>query len=121
MVLCFARKLKIGLQGKNVLIAESPLTFRDQREKMVKIAFEAFKVNGVYLVTTGVLSLYASGRTTGMVLESGAGVSYTIPVYEGYALPHAIRRMHLGGNDLDVLMKKRLSLNYPEITLDEAR
>ena len=103
------------------MIAESPSTFKDQREKMVKIAFEALRVNGVCLATTGVLSLYASGRTTGMVLESGAGVSYTIPVYEGYAIPHAIRRMHLGGSDLDVVMKEILFLNYSEITLDEAR
>ena len=67
------------------------------REKMTEIMFETFNVPSLYIACQAVLSLYSTGRTTGLVLDSGDGVTSTVPIYEGYALPHAIERNNFAG------------------------
>ena len=57
---------------------------------MTQIMFETFNVPAFYLAIQAVLSLYAAGRTTGIVLDAGDGVIHTVPVYEVYGLQYAI-------------------------------
>ena len=71
--------------------------------------FESFNVPKLYISIQAVLSLYASGRTTGLVVDSGDGVTHTVPIYEGYALPHAVKRIDLAGRDLTDWMMKLLT------------
>lgn len=83
-----------------VLLTEPPLNPRENRDTAAQILFETFNVPALYTSVQAVLSLYASGKTTGIVLDAGDGVSHAVPVFQGFAIPNSIRRIDVAGRDV---------------------
>jgi len=106
----YSNELRVQSEEHPVLLTEAPLNPKKNREKLAEIFFDTFNVPALFISLQAVLALYASGRTTGVVLDSGDGVTHSVPVYEGFAVPHSITRIDVAGRDvteyLQLLLRK---------------
>ncbi|CAF0850776.1 unnamed protein product [Didymodactylos carnosus] len=98
-------QLRSASEEHPVLLTEAPLNSRRNRERAAEIFFETFNVPAFFVSMQAILSLYASGRTTGVVLDSGDGVTHSVPIYEGFAMPHSILRNDIAGRDVTNYLK----------------
>lgn len=103
-------QLKISPENHSIILSEPTLNPRSYRETMTQIMFEIFEFKSVYVASQPVLSLLASGRITGMVLDSGKENTQVVPVYEGFSLPRCIPRFDVSGQDVDYALSDALKL-----------
>lgn len=107
--------VNVASEDHPVLLTEAPLNPIANRQRAGEVFFEAFNVPSLFVAPQAVLSLYASGRTTGVVLDVGDGVCHVVPVYESFTLPHAITRMDVAGRDVTrhlELLLRRAGYNF---------
>jgi len=93
---------------QGVLVTEAPRNPKANRERMLTAMFETFEVKNMYVAIQAVMSLYANGRSTGLVVDSGDGVTHTVPVFEGFSIPHAIEKMEIAGRVITEYAQKLL-------------
>lgn len=116
-------KLNIDPSECKILLTEPPMNPLKNREKLIevsrliiffyllnnyiylfylknKVMFEKYGFAGCHVSIQAVLTLYAQGLVTGIVLDSGDGVTHICPVYEGFSLPHITKRLDIAGRDI---------------------
>lgn len=105
----FTEHLHVTPEEHAIILTETPRHHHfDNREKTLEYMFERFQTPAFYLANQAALSLYASGRNTGIVLDSGYEVTHSIPVLDGVVQFDATFRLDLGGRDLGYLLMKQL-------------
>lgn len=97
------------LNSANVLITDSILNTRENRQRMASVFFDTLGVNSLGILPAPVLSLFSIGKTRGIVVDVGCGLTSIVPIFEGYALPHAIHKIPLAGYDITTFIHQKLS------------
>jgi len=106
----FQDKLKINPKECKIMLTEAPMNPQQNRKKMIEVMFEKYGFKACYIAIQAVLTLYAQGLLTGVVVDSGDGVTHIVPVYEGFSLPHLTRRLDVAGRDVTRYLIKLLLL-----------
>ncbi|SCW03249.1 LAFE_0G06282g1_1 [Lachancea fermentati] len=113
----FFEQMKLpSTSGGKVLLTEPPMNPIKNRERMCEVMFEKYDFGGVYVAIQAVLALYAQGLSSGVVVDSGDGVTHIVPVYESVVLNHLTRRLDVAGRDvtrylIDLLSRRGYAFN----------
>ncbi|XP_037351051.2 actin-like protein 7B [Talpa occidentalis] len=96
----FHTAMKILPEEHAVLVSDPPLSPSSNREKYAELMFETFGIPAMHVTSQSLLSIYSYGKTSGLVVESGHGVSHVVPISEGDVLPGLTSRADYAGGDL---------------------
>ncbi|ELU05751.1 hypothetical protein CAPTEDRAFT_156089 [Capitella teleta] len=102
----YKRLMQSESQEHPVLMSEPAWNSRAKREKLTEIMFEKYNLPAFFLCKNAVLSAFANGRSTGLVLDSGAALTTAVPVYDGYVLGQTIVKSPLAGDFISLETRK---------------
>ncbi len=94
------KQMRVVPSERPFMISEQAMIQTAHREKLIQIAFESLEVPAYYASSVPVLSMYASGRTSGVLIDCGHTHTTVTPIYEGFGLAYAIYRMATGGQQI---------------------
>lgn len=107
----FQNKMKLGdLSNNNILLTEAACNPKKNRYKMADVMFNKFGFGGITFETQALLSLFCEGLSTGLVMDSGDGVSHTIPVSDGFVLEDFVQRLNVAGSHVTKYLGKLLQI-----------
>lgn len=112
----FYERMKVNTQDQKILLTEPPMNPLKNRETMCEVMLEKYQFGGVYVAIQAVLALYAQGLSSGVVVDSGDGVTHIVPVYESVVLNHLTRRLDVAGRDvtrnlINLLLRRGYAFN----------
>jgi len=106
----FFDKMQIDPRDHKIMLTEAPLNPKNNRKKTISTMFETYGFNGAHMSIQAMLVLYAQGLLTGVVVDSGDGVTHVVPVYDGFVPGHLIRRLDVAGRHITRYLIKLMLL-----------
>ncbi|KAI4462281.1 actin [Holotrichia oblita] len=113
---CYEKIIQSESEYHPVLFSESPWNVRSKREKLTEIMFEKYKVPAFFLVKNAALAAFANGRSTALVIDSGATHTSAVPVLDGYVISNAVVKSPLGGDYLILRARELLESQGIDLT-----
>ena len=111
-------QMKVVPEEISVLITESPLSSKENKQKLSEILFETFNVQKIHIANSSMLGLYAYGKTSGLVVDSGFNITSSVPLYEGFPLHHASIKLNYGGEDISKSLLEMIKDNIDSTYID---
>ena len=105
----FKNELKVNPEEYKILITQPIKNIKENKEKIAEIMFESFNIPGLYLADSTLLSLFGTGKFTGMVIDMGDGSTQFSPIYDKKLLEDKCERINIGGKDITKYMRKILN------------
>ncbi|MFX1489499.1 MAG: hypothetical protein ACFFBI_10145 [Promethearchaeota archaeon] len=105
-----------------VLYCEPPFMNRDTKEYIARLLFETHQVKSLIMMPTPLLSLFSVGLTTGLIIESGDGLTWICPIINGQMIEHSVQKLPLAGVDVNQNLKNLLmreGINIASSAVDE--
>lgn len=99
-----------------VFYCEPPFMLKDTKEYIGRVFFETHRVGSLVMMSTPLLSLFSVGLTTGLVIESGEGMTWIVPIINGQIVQHAVQKIPIAGIDVNqnlkgLLMREGVSIS----------
>lgn len=110
----YSKHMKSDPRLHPVLMSEAPWNTRAKRERLTELMFEHYNIPAFFLCKTAVLTAFANGRATGLVLDSGATHTTAIPVHDGYVLQQGIVKSPLAGDFISMQCREL----FQEMSID---
>lgn len=117
--------LRVESHSHNFLLTEPPMNTPENREQMAEIMFETFNVKGLYIGVQATMALFASGvtnrqdSTTGLVIDSGDGVTHIIPIAHGFVINSCIKHIPICGRDITKFVMHKIKQRNDQIQQED--
>ena len=112
-------EMKVVPEEVSILITEAPSVCREKKKRLTELLFDTFNVQKVHIANSSMLGLFAYGKTSGIVVDSGFHVTSSVPLYEGYPLSHASIKLNFGGEDISKnlleMIEKNVDPSYKDL------